>query len=109
MGIPVPKPKFKRYKPTTGQRSEFPRNVRKQIKERDCGECYKCGSSYGIQIHHIISRAQGGRGVLDNGVCLCLVCHDKVTNNREERDKLINEWTETHEDGFWKDQWDEGA
>lgn len=106
MGIPVPKPSYKRYKPTAGQRSEFPKKVRDQIKERDYGECHMCGSSYGIQIHHIVSRAQGGRGVLENGVCLCIICHDKVTNSQLEQQKLFDERLSECGDGFWMDKWD---
>lgn len=88
MGIPVPKPKFKRRVPTWGQRSEFSNRVRQQIRDRDNDECQMCGSHVGLQIHHVKSRGQGGRGVFTNGVLLCWKCHENVQTHQN----LIEHW-----------------
>lgn len=49
--------------------------TRKQAFERDNGCCVICGSSYGLQCHHIVFRSQGGLSNLSNLACLCTDCH----------------------------------
>lgn len=101
-----PKPKFKRRVPLAGKRSEFPQKVREQIKRRDNYECQMCGTPYGLEIHHVVERSRGGRGVLTNGVTLCWKCHQNVQTHQ----KLIEEWQKKFEarygPGYYRDEWD---
>lgn len=50
--------------------------TRKQAFERDNGCCVICGSSWGLQCHHIVFRSQLGTSELSNLACLCRPCHD---------------------------------
>ncbi len=52
--------------------------TRKQAYERDNGCCVICGSSWGLQCHHIVFRSQGGLSELRNLACLCLQCHNQA-------------------------------
>ena len=70
--------------------------TRKQAFERDNGCCVICGSSCGLQCHHIVFRSQLGTSELSNLACLCRPCHDAAhgVNAKEIRRKLkeiINE------------------
>ena len=53
--------------------------VRARVYERDSYDgapcCIKCGSPYGIELHHVVSRGRGGRGIETNLVCLCQKHH----------------------------------
>lgn len=101
----VPKPTFKRSKPTRKQRNNFSREVRKQIYERDEGKCQECGG-IGTEIHHVKFRSQGGRGVFSNGVLLCANCHRKVHQLRELAEKWRNIMEERYGPNYYKDSWD---
>ena len=76
--------------------------TRKQAYERD-GCCVLCGSSWGLQCHHIVFRSQGGKSELRNLACLCLQCHNEAhgVNAKEIRKLLlevVNERTDRYEE-----------
>jgi hypothetical protein len=48
---------------------------RKRIYRRDGYRCALCDSTRGIQLHHVISRAQGGPNTAMNLITLCWRCH----------------------------------
>lgn len=70
----VPKPVYKRFKPRRGAQGSFSANTRKAILKRDDELCVRCGAQFN-EIHHIVFRSQGGKGTVDNGVCICTPCH----------------------------------
>ena len=80
----VPKPSYGRQKPKRGKASEFSPSVRKAIIKRDKGLCVRCGAPY-HNIHHVIYRSAGGKGTIDNGVCVCYWCHEWAHSGREGR------------------------
>ena len=46
------------------------------IKKRAGNKCEKCGLTYGIETHHLIKRnVMPVRCAVENGVCLCSLCH----------------------------------
>ncbi len=51
--------------------------LRREIYERDGGQCVLCGGR-GAHIHHIVFRSQGGKDAADNLVTLCGSCHEKA-------------------------------
>ena len=65
--------------------------TRKQAFERDNGCCVICGSSCGLQVHHIIYRSHLGTSILSNLACLCLQCHNEAhgVNAKEIRARLL--------------------
>lgn len=63
---------------------EFDKETRKYIKKRDNNRCIFCGSNGALQIAHIfLSRAKGGKGCKENGVMLCLKCHQALDNGKD--------------------------
>ncbi len=49
-----------------------------EIAKARQGPCVACGSPPPNQLHHLISRAQGGADCESNLASLCLICHQKV-------------------------------
>lgn len=72
---------------------EFDKETRKYIKKRDENRCIFCGNNGALQIAHIfLSRAHGGRGCKENGILLCIKCHNALDNGKDInlRNKIYN-------------------
>lgn len=78
--------------------------VRKEVMERDEGSCIICGTTYGIQIAHYISRARLGLGIPQNLACMCLRCHGDYDNGKLHRE--IKNLFRTHLQSKYQ-QWNE--
>lgn len=63
----------KRHKSTIA--CDISPKVRREVTERDEGQCIICGTTQNIQIAHYISRARLGLGIPQNLACMCLQCH----------------------------------
>ena len=50
------------------------------VLKRDNNICQQCDRWNEAPPHHVKKRSQGGQDVIDNMVCLCVVCHDKYPN-----------------------------
>ncbi|QYY44732.1 HNH endonuclease (plasmid) [Aneurinibacillus thermoaerophilus] len=103
---PVPKPSFKRSRPKRKSRSEFSASVRQKIDKRDGKYCQECGNPNAPEMHHVMPRGRGGRGVVTNGLRLCVSCHDKI----HEDAQLMSKWQGIFEwrfgPDYYKDEWD---
>ena len=63
---------------------EYDKETRKYIKKRDNNKCIFCGNNGALQIAHIfLSRAHGGKGCKENGVMLCIKCHQELDNGKD--------------------------
>lgn len=103
---PVPKPKFKRYKPKRVNRGKFDRLARLQIIERDGGVCQECGAP-GTQIHHVKPKSSGkGRGVVTNGMLVCQPCHTRLHRNNDRLKFWQEVFKERYGTSYYKDVWD---
>lgn len=76
---------------------EFDSETRKYIKKRDNNRCIYCGYKGALQIAHIfVSRAHGGKGCKENGVLLCVNCHQCLDNpigkTQKEKSKMIDDY-----------------
>jgi len=49
---------------------------------KDAGRCELCGSKQNLEAHHIIPIAFGGPDVKENLICVCRVCHARLTPNQ---------------------------
>lgn len=49
--------------------------TRKAVYRRDHFRCALCDSDRGLQIHHVVTRSQGGTNYPQNLVTLCWKCH----------------------------------
>ena len=69
------------------------RRLRWTILERDSWMCRRCSGRRRIEVHHVISLADGGPPFdPDNLICLCAPCHWAA--HAAERDKLNPELAE---------------
>ena len=72
------------YKSKRSRATDIPKKVKDKVWERDHERCIYCGSRYAMpNAHALLSRAQGGLGIEQNIVTLCLTCHsvyDKGSN-----------------------------
>lgn len=99
MSMAIPKPNHKRRVPKRSKRTEFSKQTRERIKERDNGECQQCGAP-GTQIHHVKPRGSGqGKGVYTNGLLLCTRCHQHCHDNPE----ILAAWQDTFESRYGPD------
>ena len=61
--------------------TSIPKKVREEVYARDKG-CICCGSIHNLTIAHYISRAKSGRGLKENLVALCILCHHEMDNGK---------------------------
>ena len=55
--------------------ANIPNATRKEVYRRDGYRCALCDSAKGLQVHHCITRAEGGSNQPENLICLCWKCH----------------------------------
>lgn len=101
-----PKPKHKRRVPKRSERGKFNAETRRMISERDQQLCQMCFKK-GTEIHHVMYKSRGGRGVYTNGLTLCQSCHRKVHDEAELSEYWINVFTDRYGSDFYKDGFDE--
>lgn len=83
---------------------DIPKKVKDRVWDLDGGRCILCGSSYAMPNAHYIARAQGGLGIEENIVTLCLDCHnlyDNSTYRKQLREEIRDYLTERYP------KWDE--
>lgn len=73
---------------------DIPQKVKRRVWERDGERCIICGNSQAMPNAHYISRAQGGLGIEENIVTLCIQCHNEFDNSikRAEYKKYIENY-----------------
>lgn len=96
---------------------EFNARARREIKERDHGECIFCRMGYRMEgadrfakeiksIMHYIPRSRNGLGIPENGAIGCQYHHEMMDNGnrgfREEMLGIFREYLRSHYQG-----WDE--
>jgi len=67
----------------------FDENIKKRIRQLAHHSCCLCFAK-GVEVHHIIPLAEGGKDVFDNAAPLCASCHETYGANPTKR-KLICE------------------
>lgn len=102
-GLLFPKPKDKeakkekkiyKMKSKSSKRAkavDISTSVRKKVLLRDKGFCVICGQP-GNPNSHYIKRSQGGLGIEQNVVCMCINCHNTYDNGKDENKvKMIHD------------------
>jgi 5-methylcytosine-specific restriction endonuclease McrA len=56
--------------------NDIPTKARELVRERQGGQCWRCGNTY-TALHHRMRRREGGHGV-QNLVGVCGTCHNWV-------------------------------
>ena len=62
-------------RPRTGSTRRY-RKLRAFVLRRDGLKCQRCGSSVGLECHHVIPLGAGGLDTPSNCRALCRACHD---------------------------------
>lgn len=57
------------------QACDIPKKVKDIVWERDGHKCIICGSYQAMPNSHFIRRSKGGKGIPENIVSMCSVCH----------------------------------
>lgn len=83
---------------------DIPQKVRERVYYRDDCQCIICHRSTGLQTAHYIPRSQGGLGIEQNLVLLCIGCHIDFDNGDKRKDygDFIRNYLKRHYPG-----WDE--
>ena len=92
---------------------DFDRKAKAAISERDSIDgwpcCVFCGAAAPAPLAwsnaHFISRAQGGRGIPENGLTLCPICHNRYdqTTARQEMRGYFREYLMEHYEDWSED------
>ncbi|RDW17607.1 hypothetical protein CWR48_13905 [Oceanobacillus arenosus] len=101
----IPKPNHKRRVPKRVNRGKFNKETREKVNDRDRGLCQQCGQ-VGTEVHHVMFKSRGGRGVFTNALTLCNGCHIQVHKDNELADYWIDVYTDRYGPNFYKDEWD---
>lgn len=82
---------YKPIKKVSKKRVFVSRETYKTVFERDKGCCVLCGSSQNLHFHHIYYRSERKDLIdnIDNGVMLCVYCHDKVHSNKKKWQPIL--------------------
>ena len=70
---------------------DITQKVKQKVWQRDKG-CIICGNPYAMPNAHFIPRSQGGLGIEENIVTLCIECHHDFDNgnNTQKREHIKN-------------------
>jgi 5-methylcytosine-specific restriction endonuclease McrA len=91
-------PKSKRAKAC-----DISKKVKDRVWERDGGRCIICGSYQAMPNSHFIRRSQGGLGIEENIVTMCMDCHRQYDQGSHRR--TIEAYTEMYLRSHYPD-WD---
>lgn len=102
--IGFPKQKTKRINRKRKYATEISKAVRQAVYKRDNGLCIICGKA-GIPNGHYIKRSQGGLGIEQNVVTMCLDCHNEedMGQNTEFYENKIREYLKSKYEN-WNEQ-----
>lgn len=91
-----------RYKSARSKSTNFSKQVKIDMLRRDKYRCIFCGTSEGLTPAHYISRASGGLGIIENGACVCVKCHQALdhSTNRESMLLTFKQYLNYHHPGF---------
>lgn len=65
----------------------IPAKVKRQVEERDHGQCIFCGNP-GRGEAHFIPRSHGGLGIEENLITVCRRCHEQLDNSTKRKAML---------------------
>lgn len=81
-GIPL-KPHRLHFDHIPKRLGNFTHSQRRAILARD-GDCRLCGATDNLECHHIMPTRYGGRNMIENGITLCVPCHDPLRDHELE-------------------------
>lgn len=85
---------------------DISQEVKVRVWERDKGCCIICGSPIAAPNAHYIRRSQGGLGIEQNIVTLCMDCHNEFDNGSGKYSQAIKKAVRDYLQGQY-DDWSE--
>lgn len=101
----IPKPKHKRRKPKQWQRNHITKEEYRNTLDYFGDSCTICNNQP-VELHHLVFRSQGGRGVYRNLMPLCKGHHMLAHESRGYADYLREMRQEAHGEHYYKDMYD---
>jgi hypothetical protein len=68
--------------------SDFPESVKRKARELAFFKCCYCHDRQGHEVHHVVPKEEGGQGMLDNAILLCVQCHSDYGHRPDKRQQL---------------------
>lgn len=90
----APKPKHARRTPKRKERGRIKPATYQRVFERDGGKCVLCGTTRGLEAHHVKFRSALGTGEEHNLAMVCgpatqsTTCHAKAHSSKQVRRQL---------------------
>ena len=86
------------YKSKRSRACDISKKVRDRVWERDGGKCIICGNHHAMPNSHYVRRSQGGLGIEENIVTMCLRCHSMWDGyiDREAMEAYIENYFKSH-------------
>jgi 5-methylcytosine-specific restriction endonuclease McrA len=56
--------------------------LHQQVLRRDGWRCQSCGQPTNLEVHHRVTRSQGGDDSEENLITLCAACHSNLHKSR---------------------------
>lgn len=77
---------------------DIPKRVKDRVWERDGHKCIICHNRYAFPNSHFIRRSQGGLGIEENIVTMCLTCHSMYDQyiDRKNMETYIENYLKNH-------------
>lgn len=82
------------FKSKRSKACDIPKSVKDRVWERDGQKCIICGNYQAMPNSHFIRRSQGGLGIEENIVTMCMTCHRMYDQGIDR--KAIEEYTERY-------------
>lgn len=68
--------------------TDFPEQIKRDARRLAAYKCCYCRDDMGDDVHHLVPKAEGGQGVLENAILLCVRCHHLYGEHKEKRAQL---------------------
>lgn len=77
---------------------DIPKSVKERVWARDGGKCIICNNHRAMPNSHVVRRSQGGLGVEENIVTMCMCCHSMYDQyiDRENMENFIEKYMRSH-------------
>ena len=79
------------FKSQRSKACDFSKETKIDMLRRDGYRCILCRASEGLTPAHYIARSSGGLGILENGACICIECHQSLDHSTS-RQKLLEKF-----------------
>lgn len=88
-----------KIKSTPRKRPNMESDLRETVIAADGNRCRNCGVTYGLRVHHVRYRSEGGKDAEENLLTLCDQCHILVHSDKNVYQSLCLQLIGMREEG----------